>query len=143
MSFLSWTSSNLCLLIFSQGATRKLATQRKTIEGVESVGVAAKRVKLPAYLIKKEGIIALLLKHDQQQQRLAFPFQLQQRFSGNSWMLRSLMALLPSLTIDFVTLKMKWKKLVLSESVDAFASIMGPGTFCIQTHLFCIQTHLF
>lgn len=42
MSFLSWTSSNLCLLIFSQGAARKLATQRKNIEVVESVGVAGK-----------------------------------------------------------------------------------------------------
>lgn len=38
---LSWTSPNLCL-IFSQGAARKLATQRKNIEVVESVGIAGK-----------------------------------------------------------------------------------------------------
>lgn len=43
MSFLlSWTSSNICVLIFSQGAARKLATQRKNIEVVESVGIAGK-----------------------------------------------------------------------------------------------------
>ena len=43
MSFLlPWTSSNLCLLIVAQGAARKLVTQRKNIEVVESVGIAGK-----------------------------------------------------------------------------------------------------
>lgn len=34
--------TNLCLLIFAQGAARKLVTQRKNIEVVESVGIAGK-----------------------------------------------------------------------------------------------------